>query len=769
VSRKAKRGTLKTDRTDQLPSNSEGPTLSSIYRRNTNQRSTRQSALSQAVGDVSSSTGLPPSLQADSEGLRSPAASRYSNTDLRSVFGEQGLPPRDMMVNGDEDTRPEALHPAARIGLDDEALNEVVVELASDSDSGRSEQHVVVVTEPISIQGHGRSRPPSRQPSVTPSRQPSVSPFRPSRQRPLRPPQAGSTYQRQVPSLSLNAFDDPQQFQGLDDPTISEYPGASRPAWYVPPGPDDSSAYGATSRTLKQPQGHYDLPIPNVTLAPSHEPRPSVAEQIARFDQGSLGASGPPSHTHRWLSKPFQQIWTGAPASQPGPNGIPSEIPPGPYLERSVSRRGDRRPISTAGSAHGAPRMPLVSRGTQSVSEQRSNVQRPHPKQYRRQSPPSDSGQSLRSAMDSNIDRQPQAHPMPSRHGRDQPPPSRRGNISRGKSPAGSSERPLAKMVATDDPLTADGSGSSSSASSAALEKYEPESGVKGGKLPLPGTVGTLTLESRTETTSRAPPPSIYVVPSPPPPSRGGTQVSPPTSMADARPTLRPTTKGKRVSLRTDQKELYPEQTQQSASQRPESSHQPKAAPQSHRTAQAPASPQFRGPPRSSKRLHVPAEQLAMPGLSRRGSRESLQEISRPRQIHPAGVINEGSSEHFTGSGSGWSSGYSNGSDDSFNGRSPSPSPRQTPAVPRPAYGDTRSHDLRHVDDHPPLTGDGRSSQPTFRQVIEHQEPFPGPPSQQRPVGGIATSQNEQEKRGREIRRRSRVPGGFPGGFPGSA
>jgi hypothetical protein len=275
---------------------------------------------------------------------------------------------------------------------------------------------------------------------------------------------------------------------------------------------------------------------------PSHETRPRVAEQIARFDQGSFVPLNPPSHTRPSLSNPPQRDWTGAPAHRPVANDTPSAIPRAPYTKRPESRRGQQRPNQTTESADGAPRMPSVSRGTSPVPQQGSNVQRPHSKQYRRQSPSSNSERSLHSAMSSSIGRRPQAQPMPSRHARDQPPPSRGGNVSRAKSSAGYSKRPVATVVPQDDPHAGDGSGSSSSVSSTALEELEPEFVSKGRKLPQPGTRGTLASEWRKTKTPGPPPPSIYVVPaytpSPPSSSLGGTYGRPSTSVVDSQPTV---------------------------------------------------------------------------------------------------------------------------------------------------------------------------------------------------------------------------------------
>jgi hypothetical protein len=784
-------GTLKTDRTDQLPSHTEGQTPSSIYRRNTSQRSTRQPALSQAIGDRPSSTGLPSSFQANSQGQYSPAESRHGFTDTRSMFGQQGLPPRDMTVSRDGDPthptlttdtlwqsgmeraqrpelleKPEMLDLNASVGGDGRALNEVVVELDSESDYGRPDQYVVVVTDPISIQGHGRSRPPSPQPSVTPSR--------PSRKDSVRPTQAESPHKCQAPSLSLDANNDPQQSQLLDDPTMAEYPGASRPAWYVPSGPDSSSAYQATSHIRKQPQGHYYPPTRDVTLAPSYEPRLSVAERVTRFDQGSLAPPGPPSHTHRSLSKAPQQNWTGAPTHQPRPNGIPSEIPPGPRLERSVSRKGDRRPISTAGLASGTPRMPSVSHGTQSVPEQRSNVQRPPPKQYRRQSPLSDSERSLRSAMDLIIDRQPQAHPRPSRHARDQPPLSRRRDISRGKSSAVSSRRPEATVGPQDDPLAGDGSDSSSSMSSAALERHDPEFISKGRKLPQPGTRGTLTPESRTETTSRHSPPSIFVVPadtpSPPPSSLGGTDGRPSTSVVDSQPTVQPTTINKNASPRSAQKQIYSEGIQQSASRRSENSRRRLNEPsQNHQTSRTQLDPDHRGPEPSLKRLNVPGRRSALPGLSRIGSSGSLRDQAQAAELSSEGENSEITSGYFTENDDDRTSDYSDDNDGSFDERTRGPSSVQRSQIPQNARGDPRSRQARHVEDDRPPVASKRPARPAPRLGVETREPSPRPPPQQHPVDGVPTSENGHVERGRRrSRSRSRMPGGFPGDLESS-
>jgi hypothetical protein len=783
VSREAKRGTLKTYRTDQPLSNFEG----SIKRENTSQRSTRQPPLSQAVGDRSSSTRLPPSLQADSQGQYSPAAFRYGNTDTRSVFGQQGLPRRDMKVSRDEapiqptliteaplqsgmgraqrqerPKRPEALHPAASVGVDDRALNEVVVELDSNSDSGSPDQYVVVVTEPISIQGHGRSRPHSRQPSGTPARS--------SRQRFLRPPQAGSAHQRQGRAPSLDVNNDLQQSQVLDDPTMDEYPGASRPAWYIPPGLDDSSAYGATSHITKGPQGHYYANMHDGTLAPSYEPRLSVAEQVTRFDQASLRPPDRPSHTHRSVSKAPQQNWTGAPTHQPGPDGTPLEIPHGPYLERSVLRRGDQRPISTAGSAYGTPR-PSMSRGNQSVYEQGPSVQRSYLKQYRRQSPLSDSGRSLPSARGPSIDRDSKAHPMPSHHGRDQSSPSRRGDISRGKSFADLSKRPLATVVVPQgDRLTGDGSGSSSSVSSAALEEPEPEFVSKGRKSPRPGTRGTLTPESSKETTSRAPPPSIFVVaahtPSPPPPSLGGTKVGPPTSMADSQPTLRPTTSKKTASSRSAQRQAYLEQIQHSASGPSEDSQQRLNEPsQPRQTSRTPLDPDHRGPEPSFKRLDVPGSRPALPGLSRIGSSGSLRDQAQAAELSSEGEDSQSASGYFTEHDDDRTSDYNDDSDGSFDERTRGTSSVQRSQIPQNARGDPRSKQSRHVEDERPPAAGFPPSKPNPRLDNKIPKPFPGPPPQQRPVDRVAIeSGSENRGRGRRSRSRSRMPGGFPGG-----
>ena len=654
--------------------------------------------------------------------------------------------------------RPEALHPAASVGIDERSLKEVVVEFDSDRDSGSPDQHVVVVTEPISVYSHGRSRPPSRQSSVTPSR--------PSRQVSLLPPRAGSSHQLQAPSLGPNARNDPQQCQVSDDPTMTEYPSASPPAWYVRPVPDDSTAYRATSHTMQQPQGHYYPSIRDVTLASSHEPRLSIAEQVTSFDKKSLYPPNPPSHTRRSLSKAPQRSWIGAVTYQPRTSGKPSGALPEQYTERPVSRRDQQRPISPTGSAYGTSTIPLVSRGTQSVIKEGSNVQRPHLKQYRRQTPSSDSERSLHSGMGPSIDRQPQAHTMPSRHARDQPPPSRRGTISRGNSSAISSKRLLAMVVPQNDSLAGDGSRSSSSRSSAALEGYDAESVPKARELPLPGTVETLTPESGKETTSQSPPPSIYVVPaytpSPPPSGLGGTQGRPPTSMVDSQPTLGSSKIYQSASSRSAQKQVYPEEIQQSTSRRSEDSRRRfNEPPQVRQISRASGDPDRREPERIPGRLDVPGRPAALPGLSRIGSSGSLSEQAQAAELRFGGEASQSTSGYFTESESDRTSNYSDDSDGSLDEGTESHSRNPRTRRPQHAIGDPRSNQPRPVEDERPPAAGYPTSSPDPRLDNKISKPFPGPPPQQHPVDSVAT-ENESEKRGRQSR--SRMPGGFPGG-----
>jgi hypothetical protein len=352
-----------------------------------------QRSLFQIPRDSSSSTSLPPTLNRDSQGSYSPTQISPSDLNVESrptnstskpvnkVRGKKttsktestrvsidGAPaPREdrtQCTNGPPKP-PMKTNPGMRVETNGRSPAEGVLETSCEP-SGK-DRHLTVVTEFAPMQDPRSYRLPSRATSRNPSRRP--------HQKAYFPAPTGSLYQGQASPPLLNANTDPQHSR-VSYSERAEYHPNSPPDWYIAPNAQqlELGANGTTRQSTQQTQGHYYPSTHDATLAPSVRPRPSVAEQIARFEPGSFGPLDPPSHSHRSLSKASQQMWTGAPTHQPGPNGIPLEIPPGPYLERSVSRRDDRRPISTAGSAHGAPRMPLVSRGTQSVNEQRSNV-----------------------------------------------------------------------------------------------------------------------------------------------------------------------------------------------------------------------------------------------------------------------------------------------------------------------------------------------------------------------------------------------------------
>jgi hypothetical protein len=767
-----------------LPPQSEPPAPSLVHQKDPSQLSGDQPPSSQTPRDSSSSTGLPPTLKSDNQGSYSPPQLSPSdhNVESRSTnyTSKPGSKVRGKKITSktkatpvSTDAEPDSYReptqstnrppkptiktrPGARVGMDGRTLAEGILE--TDVELSDQHQQLAVMTGLTPMQDP-RSHPlPSRPTSRNPSRRP--------HQKAYFPAPTGSLYQGQA-SPSLLDHNTAPQHSRVSHSERAEYHPNSPPDWYIAPNAQESElgANGATRHTTQQPGGQYYRSDSHVTLAPSHETAPSVADQIARFDQGSLGPPGPLSHTHRWLSKPFQQIWTGAPTSQPGPNGIPFEIPPGPYLKRSVSRRGDRRPISTAGSAHGAPRMPLVSRGTQSVNEQRSNVERPHSKQYR---PASDSERSLHSAMG----RHPQAHSMPSIHARDRPLPSKRGVIPQGRTSVGSSKRPGAKMVTTDDPLTAHGSGSSSSASSAALEKYEPESEPKKHRLPHPGTVDTRVPKSRKESISRGSPPSIYVVPadtpSPPPPSLGVTNVHPPTSMVDSRSTLRPATGTSKATSRSAPKESHEDQSRQYVpSGQSEGIYRRSNKPSQNRhDSPARLDPNHRGLGRSLERSDVPRGRSALPGLSRIGSSGSLREQAQAAELSSEVEDSQGTSGYFTENDDDRTSNYSDDNDGSLDERTRGPSSVQRSQIPQNARGDPRSRQARHVEDDRPRVASNRLARPAPRLGVETREPSPRPPPQQRPVDGVPTSENGHVERGRRrsrSRSRSRMPGGFPG------
>jgi hypothetical protein len=769
-----------------MPPQSEPPAPSLVHQRDPSQLAGDQSPLPQTPRDSSSSTSLPPTLNRDSQGSYSPPqlspsdhsvesrSTNYTSKPGSKVRGKKTTSKTEATpasTDGEPDSYREPTQstnrppkptiktrPGASLGMDGRPLAEGILETNVElSDQG---QQLAVMTELTPMQDPRSYRLPSRPTSRNPSRRP--------HQKAYFPAPTGSLYQLPASPPLLSPNTDPQRSLVLDSERTDYHP-ITPPDWYIAPEAEQSelTVNGATRHTAQQPGGQYYPPVLHVPH-PSHETQPSVAEQIARFDQGIFVPLSPPSHTRPSLSNPPQQDWTGAPAHRPVANDTPSAIPRAPYPKRPESRRGEQRPNQTAESADGAPRMLSVSRGTSPVPQQGPNVQRPHSKQYRRRSPSSDSERSLLSAMSSSIGRRPQAHPMPSRHSRDQPPLSRRGDISRGKSSAGWSKRPVATVVPQDDPHAGDGSGSSSSVSSAALEVLEPEFMSKGRKLPQPGMRGTLTPESRTETTSRPPPPSIFVVPahtpSPPPPSFGGTKVGPPTSMADSQPTVQPTTMNKIASSRSAQEQIYPEGIDQSASRRSEDSRRRLNEPsQNRQTSQIPLDPDHRGPERSLEPWDVPGRRSALPGLSRIASSGSLRGQAQAAELSSEGEDSQSASGYFTENDDDRTSNYSDDNDGSLDERTGGPSRNPRTQRPQHTIGDPRSRQSRHVEDERPPAAGYPPSKPDPRLDNKIPEPFPGPPPQQRPVDSVAI-ENGYEKRGRGRRGRSRMPGGFPGG-----
>jgi hypothetical protein len=373
--------------------------------------------------------------------------------------------------------------------------------------------------------------------------------------------------------------------------------------------------------------------------------------------------------------------------------------------------------------------------------------------------------------MGSGVNSRSRAYPLPSPHPYDQRPPPKRGAISQAKPSAEGSRRPLTRVVPQDDPLAADGSGSSSSVSSAALKELEPGIVARGRKLPHPGAVGTLTPELRKETPSRPPPPSIFVVevhtPSPPPLSLDETKFRPPASMVDSQPTLRPTTINKNASSRSAQKQIYPERIEQSASRRSEHSRRRLNEPsQNRQTSQVPLDPDHRGPERSLKPWDVPGRRSALPGLSRIGSSGSLRDQAQAAELSSEGEDSQGTSGNYTESENDRTSDYSDDSDGSFDERTRGPSSVQRSQIPQNARGDPRSRQARHVEDDRPPVASNRLARPAPRLGVETREPSPRPPPQQRPVDGVPASENGHVERGRRrsrSRSRSRMPGGFPG------
>jgi hypothetical protein len=783
VSHEFKGGTVQPDHIDRLPPPSEAPALSLVHQEDPSQLSL---ALSQTPRDSSSFTGLPPTLKSDSQGSYSPpqlSSSEHnvesrpitstskpgskvrgknttSKTEATPVSAEEAPGLREDRTQSTNRQPQPAIktHPGAKVEMNGKPLAEGILE--TNVKLSDKYQQLDVMPELAPIQDP-RSYPlPSRATSRNPSRRPHQKAYF------LAP--TGSLYQSQASPSLLNHNTAPQHSRVLDSER-AEYHPDSPPDWYIAPNaqPSELSANRATRHTIQHPGGRYYPPIPHVPN-PSHETQPGVAEQIARFDQGSFIPLNSPSHTHQSFSNPLQRDWTGAPAYRPVANDTPSIIPRAQHPKRPESRRGQQRPNQTAESACGAPRMPSVSRGTSPVPQQGSNVQRPHSKQYRRQNPPSDSERSSRSAMGSVVNSRSRAYPLPSSHPHEQRPPPKRGAISQAKPSAEGSRRPSATVVLQDDPLAADGSESSSSVSSAALEELEPEIVARGRRLPHPGAVGTQTPESRKETTSRPPLPSIFVVPaltlSPPPPSLGGTKVGPPTSMADSRPTLRPTMKNKSESSRSAQWQAYSGQTQQSASRRPENSRQRLNEPsQTRQTVRASLDPNHRSPEPSLQQLEVPMRSaVPIPGLSRIGSSGSLREQSHAAKLRSEGEDSQSTSGYFTENGDDRTSDYSDNSDGPFDEGTGGPSLPPRTQIPQYASGDPCSKQSRHVEDERPPAPGYPPSRPDPRLDSIIRKPFPGPPPQQRPVDSVAI-ENGSEKRGRRSRSRSRMPGGFPG------
>jgi len=626
--------------------------------------------------------------------------------------------------------------------------------METDVELSDKDRQVAVITELATMPDPRSYRFPFQPTSRDPSRRP--------HQKAYFPAPTGSLYQLPASTPLLSPNTDPHPSR-VSDTGRTDYRTKAPPDWYRAPEAEQSelSANGGTRHTIQQPQVQGNPPIPNVILARSHEPRHSVAEQIARFDQESLDAPGSSPHTHQMLSKAPLQGWNRAPDQHTrikhGPSGSPCE----PYPERPVSRRSNRRPLSTAGSDDSASCLPAESRRGLSVTEQGAHIQLPLPRDYRRRSPLSDRERSLRSTMGSSMDRQPQAGPMPSRHARDQPTPSNGRDIPQARTFVGSSMRPLIKMVATDDPLTAHGSGSSSSASSAALENYEPRSEPKKHRSPHPGTVDTRVPKSRKESISRGSPPSIYVVPADTPsPSLGVTKVQPPASRVDGRFTVRPATGTSKATSRSAPKQSHDEHSRQYVpSQRSEGSYRRSNEPSQNRHGSpARLDPDHRGLERSLGPLKLPRERSALSGLGRIGSKGSLREHAQAPDLGSDGEDSQSTSGYFTEYDDDRTSDYSDGSFDEWTA-APSQTPRMH--IPQHASGDPRSQQSRPVADERHPAAGYATSRPDPRLDNKISKPFPGRPPQPRPVDSAAT-ENESEKRGR--RSRSRMPGGFPGG-----
>jgi len=746
-----------------------------------------QPALSQSPRDSFSSTGLPPTLQSSRRGscspIKLPTADPHvdsgpanptskpgsevtpqestSRSDAAPLLSK-GTPPARRGKTKSESKpqkRRQTFQPDMGLGMGGQFPAEGVIKTAREMG-----HEVTVATEPAAGQAPDSSRLPSRPPSVTLSCR--------SGGRAYSPPPTGSSYQGPVAPELRNPHTELEHSR-TSNGGRTDYDRKRPPGWYVPSETDNRSKDEAYDHMAQQALGDYYPPPSHVTLLPGDGPRPGIFEHVTRLDRGDPYPPRSPSHTHQWLSQPPLYGWNGAAAHDLRGRGEPSPIPPAPYPVRPVSRKGRRPSNPTAGSAYGVSRNPSASGLAPSAFEQGPTFQWPHSKKNRSQVPISSGGRAPYPAMGPSVESRSRPYSLASSPPYDRPPPTMRGAVSRAKSSPDRSRRHEATVVLQDDPLTGDRSYSSSSMLSAALKRYEQDSGSPRRTIPHLGSGGTLIPVPTMETSSRPPPPSIHVVPaytpSPPPSNHDETKLGPPTSMADSRPTVPPATKTKSASSRSAHRLSDSQQAQPSASQQPEGSHpQWNSPPQTRQTAQDSSSPHFRGPPRSSKQLKVSGQQFAMPGLSRVGSREILEKPSRSTQLGSELVDSESSSEYPTDTGSdrvGDYSDYDDDSDGSFDSRNSSLAPRQKIPVSRTADDDNRSGVMRHMDDRRPLAGSGRSSQPNPRQTAETGKSSTRPPPQQGPADDVTTSGSGHIERGHQRgRSRGQMPGRFPEG-----
>ena len=782
----AKQKNTQPNHVDPLPPPSEAPAPSSVLQRDPS-LSGSQPGLIQMSSDSSSSTGLPLTLQSSRRSSYAPSGLLPVNPSVESMLFRSASKPGSKARGRNSTSRSEAVplategapdprvdriqsggrplkqtetsHPSMEVGMDYRSLAQQV--LATDRKSARE---AMVAVDLTAMQDSGFSPRTSRPPSLNSSRK--------LRQRAFFPIPAGSSDELPVAPPSFSRHTDPKQSRVSDDDR-AEYRPTGPPGWYVKPGTDGRSDYGATRHMNKELQAQGNSYI---TSLPSDEPRPNIAEPIPRYDLlGSLYPPGPPSQIPQSLLQGPQQGSTGAGTHQSGANDTPSVILRSPNPKRPVSRTSQQRPNLTMESAYGSPRTHSRAGSPLSVVDQDPNDQWPPPKEYRRRSPALQKESSLRPGMGSGVAKGSQAYPVPSLHAQTQPLPSRQWDRPQSKASAGTSRRLTAMVITQEDPLSGDGSRSSSSMWSAALEEHDQKPLPKGPRMPYPGTVDTRVPTSRRESTSLVLPPSIYVSPPQapriPPSSLAKTQVDPPASMVDSRATLHPTMKDNCASFRSARHRVYPGETQRSASERSErSQRQPTAPPGARQTAQEPSDPRFREPLESFHQLQVPGKQRAMPGLSRRGSREKLQESIRPTELGSRRVDSESSSGDFSGSGFDGENDYSEDSEDSKeffdDGILSSSPPRQKTLAARTAEDDHRSHAMRHEDAHRPLARSWRSSQPTPPQVVEPKKPSARPPPQQRLADGVPSLDSGHIQGGRQ---RSRSRGQMPGRFPEGA